>query len=115
MVEMELVTKEVQLMRSCLVFRAMEITDARQDVYTRLVNNLYGAGLFCWSALEAACIVLSLAEFARYAKEIGHTVLGADALELAALIHWQAYALELGEIPKESSPQLEMAVLAHVS
>lgn len=118
MVELELVNREVQLIRSCLKFRMMEIRDDRQDSYARQLNGLTGIGLFRFNSFEVACIVLSLVEFSSCAGHIGHTALAEEALRMAELVHWRAYSRPLGELPQsdpERSICSEMAVLACVS
>lgn len=119
MVELELVSNEVQLMRSCLRFRMMELAaDDRKASYTCLIDELYGVGFFRFSLFQAACLVLSLVDFASVAQQLGHYELAEEAVELAAWVHMQAYSRPLGEIPKESPERYmsrEMAVLVYVS
>lgn len=119
MVELELVSREVQLVRSCLKFRMMEIKDDRKESYARQLNGLTGIGLFRFNTFEVACIVLSLVEFSSFAGLIGqHAALAEEALRMAELVHWKAYSCPLGELPEndpERSICREMAVLACVS
>jgi hypothetical protein len=116
MTELELISNEVSLLRSCLNYRVLQLEDGRKKVYERLIQGLYGVGLFRFTSFEIACLVLSLMDFADQATAIGHDHLHDQCRDLADRLHNIAFGRPIEIVPEDINfVSTEMAVLGFVS
>jgi len=82
LIEMELISREVTLIRAALRSRSV-VAKVLSHVYGQLANRMKPAGLYRFGPTEAACVCLALHEFADTSRQIGLTQLGEEAQRLA--------------------------------
>jgi len=82
LIEMEMVTSEVELVRAALRLRAREVPAGVAQEYERIAESMRPVGLYQFDPADAGYICLALKDFSDISKAIGKSKLAARTDDL---------------------------------
>jgi hypothetical protein len=102
LIEMEMVTSEVELVRAALRLRAREVPAGVAQEYERIAESMRPVGLYQFDPAEAGYICLALKDFSNISGAIGNSELAARADDLLGIFLRESFA----SIPVEEPGRL---------
>lgn len=66
MIQVELLSWEITIITSCLVYRSTELSDDLKQTYERLTAQIGPIGCYDFNLFEASCIYLSIVNYCNY-------------------------------------------------
>lgn len=83
LIEMELVTREVVLIRAALRLHAGEASGDAARTCEQLASHMHPIGLYQFKPMEAALACLALREYADISEQVGHSRIAALARDVS--------------------------------